>query len=88
MYPAAGTVNAYQVESENEFERKCCSYYELTVTYSKQIQSDANWSVVVFIVSPQFPDSLVTHQGALCAGVWHQHLLGDHTEEHHQSDIF
>ncbi|XP_017289965.1 reduced folate transporter isoform X2 [Kryptolebias marmoratus] len=33
------------------------------------------------------PDCLVAHKGAVCSGVWHQHLLGNSAEEHHQPDI-
>lgn len=39
------------------------------------------------LLSTQFPNSLIAHQGAVCLGVWDQHLFRHHPEEHHHPDI-
>lgn len=41
----------------------------------------------LLLLSTQFPDSLVPDQGAVRLGVWDQHLLRHHPEEHHHPDI-
>lgn len=42
-----------------------------------------NTDTHVLLLSPQFPDRLLPYQGAVCLGVWDQHLFSHHPEEHH-----
>lgn len=39
------------------------------------------------LLSPQFPDRCLSYQGAVCLGVWDQHLFSHHPEDHHYPDI-